>query len=84
MLKQSILHRMNQKELISIWGSAAALARALNKPEATVNHWFQRGSIPAKHDAAIIEAARRAGHVVTPEDLFRLRQEMARRMERAA
>ncbi|WP_428842382.1 carph-isopro domain-containing protein [Oceanicella actignis] len=75
---------MNQRDLISIWGSAAALARALKKPEATVKHWFARGSIPAKHDAAIIEAARRAGHSVTPEDLFVLRQEMARRKDRAA
>lgn len=67
---------MTHDTFIPIWGTKAAFARAIGESEITVRHWFNRGSIPAKYDAAIIAAASEAGHVVTPADLFDLRQSL--------
>lgn len=68
---------MDKSTFISIWGSMAALARAIGEGETTVREWFRRGSIPAWHDRRIIEAARDAGATITHEDLFSLREQIA-------
>lgn len=65
---------MTKTELISIWGSMADMARAIGEGETTVRNWFGRGSIPPRYDAKIIEAAGIAGHFITPNDLFSVRQ----------
>ncbi|WP_143033596.1 carph-isopro domain-containing protein [Roseicitreum antarcticum] len=75
------LCRMNKDKLISIWGSAANLARAIGEGETTVRNWFNRGSIPARYDAKIMSASRGAGTEVTPQDLFDLRQSLLARCE---
>ena len=67
---------MDKGRFIGIWGSAANLARAMGEEQATVRAWFNRGSIPAQHDAKIIAAAKTAGRNVTPQDLFDLRQSL--------
>ena len=68
---------MKHDAFISIWGSKAALARAIGEGETTVRAWFNdHHSIPPRHDAKIIEAARCAGRPITHEDLFNLRQEL--------
>lgn len=81
---QSKLHRMTRDNFISIWGSMAAFARAIDERETTVRHWFRRGSIPAWHDKKIIEAARCAGRSVSHEDMFALREALAKDTEDAA
>lgn len=75
---QSILHRMTHDDLISIWGSMAAMARAIGESETTVRHWFRRGSIPVRHDRRIIQAAKDAGRVIGHDDMFSLRESISR------
>ena len=75
---------MTQDAFLSIWGSAAAFARAIGENEITVRAWFNRGSIPARYDAQIIKAAQEAGRPITHEDLFLLRQSIAAKSESAA
>jgi len=67
---------MEKQTFISIWGSAANLARAIGEEQATVRAWLNRRSIPAQYDAKIIAASKAAGHDVTPQDLFDLRQSL--------
>lgn len=62
------------RNLVAIWGSMTDMARGIGEGETTVRNWFGRGSIPAKYDARIMEAARKAGGQVTPDDLHRIRQ----------
>ncbi len=81
---QSNLHRMTRNDFISIWGSMAALARAIGESETTVRHWFRRGSIPVWHDRKIIESAREIGRTITHDDMFDLRQDIAQGCEDAA
>lgn len=72
------MYCMDKRSFISIWGSAADLARAIGEGETTVRNWFNRHSIPAKYDVKIISASRAAGREVTPQDLFELRQSLTR------
>lgn len=58
------------------WPSAAALASDLGKKYQTVAAWKQRGSIPAKYDLLLIEAAGNRGETLTLEDLARARQQV--------
>lgn len=69
--------RMDKNTLISIWGSRAKLAAALGEGESTVRNWFNRGSIPHKYDARLMDAAKKAGHEVTPVHLFEVRQSLS-------
>ncbi len=75
---------MTKGDFISIWGSMAAFARAIDEGETTVRNWFLRGSIPAWHDAKIIEAAREAGRALSHEDMFALRISLSEKEENAA
>jgi len=68
---------MDKHSFISIWGSMAALARAIGEGETTVRNWFTRGSIPHRYDGRIMIASAVAGRPVTPADLYRLRESMA-------
>lgn len=56
-----------------IWPNMAELALDLGKPYSTVAAWKHRGSIPAKYDFEIVEAAKRRGHSLTFEELARAR-----------
>ena len=68
---------MDKRSFIHIWGSVAELARDLGQGESTVRYWFLRGSIPAKHDAALIAAASARGHYIGPQQLYELRRSLA-------
>ncbi|WP_373455191.1 carph-isopro domain-containing protein [Rhodobacter aestuarii] len=57
------------------------MARDLGQKYTTVVSWRDRGSIPAKYDAAIIKAANKRGKRVTPDDLFRARVEITPKRE---
>ncbi|MBN8294532.1 hypothetical protein JI664_21345 [Rhodobacter sp. NTK016B] len=69
---------MDKDTFISIWGTAADLARAIGEGETTVRAWFARRSIPARYDAKIIAAAREAGRgKFGPVEMFALRQSLS-------
>ena len=63
------------QQIFSLWASLAELASDIGKPYPTVNAWKQRGSIPAKFDLDLIEAATRRGKVLTLEQLAQARRE---------
>lgn len=67
---------MKTDTFISIWGSRSALAKAIDERESTVRQWFNRGSIPSRHDSKIIAASHDAGRPISPTDLFNLRQNL--------
>jgi hypothetical protein len=69
---------MDKETFIAIWGSYAELGRAIGQGESTVRHWFSRGSVPAKHDADLIAAASARGHYIGPQQLYDLRQSLAK------
>lgn len=75
---------MDKQTFISIWGSMAALARAIGEGETTVRNWFIRGSIPHRYDRRIIHAAAVQGQLITPADMYVLRDRMAPQKEGAA
>lgn len=56
----------------------ADLARSIGEGETTVRNWFARGSIPARYDTKLIEAALAAGRPITPTDLYELRLSLMR------
>ncbi|QDP60523.1 MAG: hypothetical protein Unbinned338contig1000_16 [Prokaryotic dsDNA virus sp.] len=64
---------MTHEQLISIWGDRKKLADAIGAGETTVRAWFNRKSIPARYDPAIIKAAAVAGATITPNDLYDVR-----------
>ncbi|WP_083484490.1 carph-isopro domain-containing protein [Loktanella sp. 3ANDIMAR09] len=68
---------MTPEQLISIWGDRTKLADAIGAGHTTVRAWFQRNSIPARYDPAIIKAAKKAGREVTPADLYSVRTKLA-------
>lgn len=57
-----------------IWPRTADLAADLGVPYTTAAAWRQRGNIPAKHDLALIEAARKRGEELTLEQLAEMRR----------
>lgn len=60
-------------DFVSIWGSRAAMAKAIGVGETTIHNWFARGSIPSKYDEDLIRSAKMLGAEVTPFDILRLR-----------
>ena len=56
--------------VIDKFGTAKSLADLLKIPPTTVRSWRVSGYIPAKHQATIMNAAKRAGIVVKPGDFF--------------
>lgn len=61
------------REIIGLWPSPRALAEDIGQGVDGVYKWHQRGRIPAVHDAAIVEAARRRGIALDFERLARAR-----------
>lgn len=57
------------EHIAHIWPTMAELAADLEKPYTTVAAWKQRGSIPAKYDTKMIQAARGRGHTLTYDEL---------------
>ena len=45
------------KSIVLMWPSRRELARDLGVSLSTVHHWVERDSIPAKYDAALLDAA---------------------------
>jgi hypothetical protein len=52
-----------------IWPTLSDLAADLGKPYPTVAAWKRRGSIPARYDLQLVQAARKRGHTLTFEGL---------------
>ena len=65
--------------ILSLWPNLAELSKDIDVPYQTVAAWKQRGSIPAKYDIDIVDAAARRGQQLTLDDLAQ-----ARRVERQA
>ncbi len=61
------------EHIFSIWPTISDLAEDAKVPYPTAAAWKQRGSIPAKHDLALVEAASRRGAVLTLEMLAKAR-----------
>lgn len=49
---------MTVSEIIDSLGGPAAVARAADVPAGTASNWKARGSIPARHHAAVIRAGK--------------------------
>ncbi len=58
--------------IIERFGGTTALARAIdpNFPPSTVQYWGEIGHIPAKRHPVVMEAARRKGIDLKPDDFF--------------
>ena len=50
--------------------SAAALARQLGVTPSVITGWHRNGYVPAKRQAAVIDAGHRLGVKIGPEDFF--------------
>lgn len=61
---------MNVSQIISKFGGARPLARLLGYPPTTVQNWEIRQSIPTKHQAIILNAAKKSGVDIKPEHLI--------------
>ena len=61
------------EHIFSIWPTLSDLASDLGKPYPTVSAWKQRGSIPARYDLDLVQAAAKRGHTITFEQLARAR-----------
>lgn len=58
--------------IIEKFGGLTGLARALgHRHPSTVQRWKQSGLIPARHQDAVLDAARAAGIELEPGDFFR-------------
>ena len=62
---------MKARQVISMFGSPSALARAIGASREAVKKWSQRDSIPGEYDIAIVDAAAAAGLAITLADLAR-------------
>ncbi len=56
--------------IIDRFGGTRALARAIDRPPSTVQSWKDSGYIPAQHQGAVLEAAKRAAIGLAPADFF--------------
>lgn len=61
------------KQIIAIWPTLSDLAADLRKPYTTIQSWQQRGSIPARYDLELIEAAKGRGAELTLQQLAEMR-----------
>lgn len=62
------------EHIARIWPKTTELARDMGVPYTTAAAWMQRGSIPAKHDLDLIDAAKRRGETLTLEMLAEARR----------
>lgn len=56
--------------IIDKFGGVRPCAAALGKAPTTVQSWKDSGHIPAKHQASVLEAAKRVGIDLSPADFF--------------
>ena len=54
----------------NIFGGIRPASRALDKAATTVQGWYDSGTIPQKHWAGIISAAKAFNHSLSSEDFF--------------
>ncbi len=57
-------------QVITKLGGAAEVARLIDVPYQTVAAWKRRGTIPSRHQRALLLAARERGLDITAEDLI--------------
>jgi hypothetical protein len=57
------------KHIFDIWPTLSDLAADLGRPYPTVAAWKQRGSIPARYDLKLVQAAEKRGRTLSFEDL---------------
>jgi len=62
------------ENIFSLWPSLVDMAKDLGRGYPTVAAWKQRGSIPAKYDLDLVEAAERRGAVLSLADLAEARR----------
>lgn len=62
------------KPIFTLWPTTGDLAADLKVPYTTAASWRARGSIPAKYDLDLVEAATRRGKALSLEDIARLRR----------
>lgn len=63
--------------IIQIFGGVRATARAMALPASTVQSWKDSGYVPAKHQGALLIAARELSLSLSPEDFFDLSRKAA-------
>lgn len=51
-------------------GGVRQAARLLNRPPSTIQSWKTSGFIPARHQAHVLDVAKREGITITPADLM--------------
>lgn len=56
------------KRIITKFGGQSALARAIERPQSTVQYWARSGTIPTKWHQVIIAAASKASIDIAPSD----------------
>lgn len=56
--------------IIDKFGGIRPLARALNRPVSTVQSWKDRGAVPHRRQAELLEYARAHGIELTPAEFF--------------
>src|SRR4051794_11681149 len=59
---------MTARTIIEKFGSQTALAKAIRKPQSTVQYWSRTGAIPFKWQSLVLEAARQKGIDLAPSD----------------
>lgn len=65
--------------IIDKFNGTRAMATALKLPPSTVQSWKVSGFIPARHQQAVLEAARAGGIDLTPSDFFEVPDDDAQR-----
>jgi hypothetical protein len=48
---------LTHKQIIALWPTRCAFARAINVSEHTATAWWRRGGIPSEHWLDVVEAA---------------------------
>jgi hypothetical protein len=61
------------EHIFRMWPTLSDLAADLGRPYPTVAAWKQRGSIPARYDLDLVQAAAKRGHTITFEQLAKAR-----------
>ena len=62
------------ENILNLWPTLTQLSQDIAVPYPTVAAWKRRGSIPAKFDLDLIDAAQRRGHVLTLDDIAQARR----------
>lgn len=59
-------------KVIAVFGSASAVAKALDMNRSNINHWETRhkGLIPSKYHKPLLDAAKQKGLELNPVDLI--------------